>query len=352
MKSTFEINGRTVGKGQPCYVIAEAGVNHNCDVQLGYKLIETAAAAGADAIKFQSYTAGKISTRVAPRYWVDAKDPDGTQWDTFDKLDKLSDRDFKALLGHAHHVGVTAFSTPFDDEAVDFLASLDVPAYKIASADLTCHGLIERAARVGRPMILSTGTATLAEVEEGLEVCRRAGNEQVVLLHCTLKYPCPPEGINLRMMQHLMSAFPGVPVGLSDHSLGISVPQAAVALGACMVEKHYTVDKTLPGSPDHHLSVDTPDLAAMDVAPVGMITVASRRGRISLRARADDGTPRGAVFIPFCYYEAAANLLTNPVLDPFGKIPEFKYCSVRVSAGGVESETRGYGRASNSEVSA
>ena len=263
MKSTFVIAGRAVGKGEPCYVIAEAGVNHNCDVQLGYKLVETAAAAGADAIKFQSYTAGKISTRVAPRYWVEPADPAGTQWDTFDKLDKLSDRDFKSLLGQARHVGVTAFSTPFDDDAVDFLASLDVPAFKIASADLTCHGLIERAARVGKPMILSTGTSSLAEVEEALEVCRRAGNDQVAILHCTLKYPCPPEAINLRMMEHLMRAFPEVPVGLSDHSLGISVPQAAVALGACVVEKHYTVDKTLPGSPDHHLSVDPPEMKAM-----------------------------------------------------------------------------------------
>jgi N,N'-diacetyllegionaminate synthase len=263
MKSTFEIAGRTVGIGAPAYVIAEAGVNHNCDVQLGYKLIETAGAAGADAIKFQSYTAGKIATRVAPRYWTEAKDPNGTQWDTFDRLDKLSDRDFKSLLGHARHVGLTAFSTPFDDEAVDFLAGLDVPAFKIASADLTCHGLIERAARVGKPVILSTGTANLAEIEEALAVCRRAGNEHVALLHCTLKYPCPPEGINLRMMQHLMQVFPGIPIGLSDHSLGISVPQAAVALGACIIEKHYTIDKKLPGSPDHHLSVDPADTRAM-----------------------------------------------------------------------------------------
>ena len=263
MKPAFAIAGRAFGIGRPCYVIAEAGVNHNCDVQLGYKLIETAGAAGADAIKFQSYTASKIATRVAPRYWVEAADPKGTQWDTFDKLDKLSERDFKSLLGHARHVGLTAFSTPFDDEAVDFLAGLDVPAFKIASADLTCHGLIERAARVGKPMLLSTGTSTLAEVEEALEVCRRAGNDEVALLHCTLKYPCPPEAINLRMMEHLMRAFPGVPVGLSDHSLGISVPQAAVALGACVIEKHYTVDKTLPGSPDHHLSVDPADMRAM-----------------------------------------------------------------------------------------
>jgi N,N'-diacetyllegionaminate synthase len=263
LKSSFRIDGRTVGQGAPCYVIAEAGVNHNCDVQIGYKLVETAGASGADAIKFQSYTASKISTRVAPRYWTEADDPTGTQWDTFDKLDKLSLRDFKSLLGHARHVGITAFSTPFDDEAVDFLASLDVPAFKIASADLTCHGLIERAARVGKPMLLSTGTATIGDVEQALEVCRKAGNEQVAILHCTLKYPCPPEGINLRMMEHLMRAFPEVPVGLSDHSLGISVPQAAVALGACLVEKHYTIDKTLPGSPDHHLSVDPADMKAM-----------------------------------------------------------------------------------------
>ncbi len=263
MKSSFSIAGRRVGIGEPCYVIAEAGVNHNCEVALGKRLVLTAKAAGADAIKFQSYTAGKISTRIAPRYWVEPNDPNGSQWDTFDRLDKLSDSDFRALLEHARALGLTAFSTPFDDAAVGFLASLDVPAFKIASADLTCHPLIERAARIGKPMILSTGTSTLAEVEEALDVCGRAGNDAVALLHCTLKYPCPPEGINLRMMEHLMRAFPGVPVGLSDHSLGISVPQAAVALGACIIEKHYTVDKTLPGSPDHHLSVDPADMKAM-----------------------------------------------------------------------------------------
>jgi sialic acid synthase SpsE len=263
MRSTFTIAGRRVGKGEPCYVIAEAGVNHNCDVQLGYKLIETAGASGADAIKFQSYSASKISTRTAPRYWTEPDDPQGSQWDTFAKLDRLSDQDFKSLLGQARHVGLTAFSTPFDEEAVDFLAALDVPAFKIASADITCHSLIDRAARLGKPMILSTGTAGLAEVEQALDVCRRAGNEEVAILHCTLKYPCPPEGINLRMMEHLMRAFPEVPVGLSDHSLGTSVPLAAVALGACVVEKHYTVDKRLPGSPDHHLSVDPPELRAM-----------------------------------------------------------------------------------------
>ena len=263
MKPTFSIGGRTVGQGSPVYVIAEAGVNHNCDPDLGRRLVGAAKEAGADAIKFQSYEAGKIATRVAPRYWTEAEDPTGTQWDTFDRLDKLAPSDFAALVEHARGLGITPLSTPFDDEAVDVLAALDLPAMKIASADLTCHPLLERAARLGRPMILSTGTATLGEVEEALEICRRAGNDQVVLLHCTLKYPCPPEGINLRMMEHLMRAFPGVPVGLSDHSLGIAVPTAAVALGAVMIEKHFTVDKTLPGSPDHHLSADPAEMRAL-----------------------------------------------------------------------------------------
>jgi N,N'-diacetyllegionaminate synthase len=263
MKTVVTIAQRRVGIGQPCYVLAEAGVNHNCDLALGQRLVEAAHAAGADAIKFQSYEAGKIATRVAPRYWVEPDDPDGSQWDTFNRLDKLSSEDFQALVTYARQVGIPALSTPFDDEAVDFLAKIGIPAFKIASADLTCHPLVERAARVGRPMILSTGTCTLGEVEEAIEVCHRAGNEEIILLHCTLKYPCPPEGINLRMMEHLMRAFPEIPVGLSDHSLGIAVPTAAVALGACLVEKHFTVDKSLPGSPDHHLSVDPPELRAM-----------------------------------------------------------------------------------------
>ena len=263
MSSTFAIAGRSVGIGQPCYVIAEAGVNHNCDLALGKRLIDTAKAAGVDAIKFQSYEAGKIATRVAPRYWQEPADPHGTQWDTFDRLDKLPAAGFRELLDHARAAGLTAFSTPFDDEAVDTLATLGIPAFKIASADLTCQPLVERAARIGRPMILSTGTCTLGEVEEAVDTCRRAGNDQIALLHCTLKYPCPPEGINLRMMEHLMQAFPGVPVGLSDHSLGVAVPTAAVALGACMIEKHYTVDRTLPGSPDHHLSADPAEMRAI-----------------------------------------------------------------------------------------
>lgn len=263
MKSTFTIAGRRVGISEPVYVIAEAGVNHDCRLDRGLALVDTAKAAGFDAIKFQSYTASKIATRVAPRYWVEPKDPHGTQWDTFAKLDKLSDADFKTLIDHARKAGLVAFSTPFDDEAVDLLIGLDMPAFKIASADLTCRPLLERVAQAKKPVILSTGTSTLAEIDEALETLAAKGGDEVVLLHCTLKYPCPAEGINLRMMTHMMRAFPGIPVGLSDHSLGISVPQAAVAMGACMIEKHYTIDKTIQGSPDHHLSVDPIEGRAM-----------------------------------------------------------------------------------------
>jgi sialic acid synthase SpsE len=255
--------GRPIGDGHPAFVIAEAGVNHNGDLELGRRLIREAKRAGADAIKFQSYKAGKISTRTAPRYWVEPDDPDGSQYDTFRKLDSFGAEEHAELFRYAKEQGLLCFSAPFDDEAVDMLDELGTPGFKIASADLTDHPLLEKAASKGKPIILSTGLATIAEIGEALEVVHKAGNDQVVLLHCTLQYPCDAENANLRMMLHMKAAFPGTPVGLSDHTLGIAVPQAAVALGAVAVEKHYTVDKTLPGSPDHHLSVDANDLAEM-----------------------------------------------------------------------------------------
>jgi sialic acid synthase SpsE len=259
----IDFGGRLIGEGHPAFVIAEAGVNHNGDLELGRALIREARSAGADAIKFQSYKAGKISTRTAPRYWVEAEDPDGSQYDTFAKLDSFGPEEHRELFRYAREQGILCFSAPFDDEAVDMLDELGAPAFKIASADLTDHPLLEKVASKEKPVILSTGLATLSEIGEALEVLHRSGNDQVVLLHCTLQYPCDAENANLRMMLHMKAAFPGVPVGLSDHTLGIAVPQAAVTLGAVAIEKHYTVDKTLPGSPDHHLSVDPRDLRQM-----------------------------------------------------------------------------------------
>ncbi len=259
----IDFGGRLVGEGHPAFVIAEAGVNHNGDLELGKTLIREAKAAGADAIKFQSYKAGKISTRTAPRYWVEADDPDGSQFDSFKKLDRFGPEEHAELFRYAKEIDLLCFSAPFDEEAVDMLDELGTPGFKIASADLTDHPLIEKAAQKGKPMILSTGLATIPEIGEALHVMRAQGNEQVVLLHCTLQDPCDAENANLRMMLHMKAAFPDVPVGLSDHTLGIAVPQAAVALGAVAVEKHYTVDKTLGVSADHYLSVDHHELKQM-----------------------------------------------------------------------------------------
>ncbi len=261
--SPVNFGGRLIGEAHPAFVIAEAGVNHNGDLDLGRALIREAALAGADAIKFQSYKAGKISTKTAPRYWVEPDDPKGSQYDTFKKLDSFGPEEHRELFGYAKEQGILCFSAPFDDEAVDMLDELGAPGFKIASADLTDYPLLERAASKGKPVILSTGLATIAEIGEAVEVVRGTGNDQLVLLHCTLQYPCAPENANLRMMLHMKAAFPDIPVGISDHTLGIAVPQAAVALGAVAVEKHYTVDKTLSGSPDHYLSLDPRDLKEM-----------------------------------------------------------------------------------------
>lgn len=261
--SSVIVAGRPIGPGHPCFVVAEAGVNHNEKVELGKALIRAAKEHGADAIKFQTYRAERLSTRSAPRYWVEPGDPDGSQFDTFARLDGLDEAAHRELQACAREAGILWFSTPFDEEAVDFLDSLDVPAFKVASADMTCSPFLEHVARKGRPVFLSTGTATLGEVEEAVRVIRDSGNDQIVLLHCTLSYPCPPEAINLRAMVTMREVFPQCPVGLSDHSLGIAVPLAAAALGAAAIEKHFTVDRGLAGSPDHRLSADPGDLRAM-----------------------------------------------------------------------------------------
>ena len=254
---------RVIGEGHPAFVIAEAGVNHNGDLELGRALIREAREAGADAIKFQTYKAAKLSTRTAPRYWFEPDDPHGSQFDSFAQLDGFGEEEHKELFRYAEEMGILCFSTPFDEEAVDMLDELGVPGYKIASADLTDFPLLERVAGKAKPVILSTGVANLAEVSEAVDLLRESGTEEIALLQCTLQYPCDFENANLRMMQHLMAVFPEIPIGLSDHTLGIAIPQAAVALGATVIEKHYTLDKKLPGSPDHHMSVDPRELKQM-----------------------------------------------------------------------------------------
>lgn len=211
MRSAFPIADRWLGHGHGCFVVALAGTGHQGDLQLGYKLIETAGAAGADAIEL-----GRAG-------------------------DQLSERDFKSLLGYARHVGLTAFSTPRDPGMLELLASLDVPAFRIELDGPTAWGLLEKAAGVGRPAILSTGTCGREEVEEALEICRRAGNEEVVLL--AEARAVPAEGVDFARVDALLSAFPHVPAGVTVRSGGIRVCRAAMARGACLIERPFALAK-------------------------------------------------------------------------------------------------------------
>lgn len=241
----ISIHNRQIGEGFPTYIIAEAGFNHGGNLDMAVTMIAEAANAGADAIKFQSYQARELVSADSPHYQAII-------------AGELSLDDHIKLRDAAQHAGITMFSTPFSFESVDMLAQINVPAYKIASMDLTHFPLLKYVARQGKPVLLSTGMGTLSEIERAVTTLRDAGNDQIVLLHCVSEYPAPPEHIQLRIIPALKMIF-DVPVGYSDHTLGMTVAFASVMLGACLVEKHFTLDKSLPGA-DHQLSADPPEL--------------------------------------------------------------------------------------------
>jgi N,N'-diacetyllegionaminate synthase len=256
------IGGRPVGTGEPCFVVAEAGVNHNGDVELGRRLVDAAAAAGADAIKFQTFRAEGVAARLAPkaayqRLTTDARE---SQLDMLRRLELSQDAHLD-LKRRAEDRGLAFLSTPFDPASVRFLDGLDVVAFKVASPDLTNLPLLEEIGRCGRPVILSTGLAELHEVEAGVAALRAAGAGGIVLLHCVSDYPAPAEEANLRAMATMAAAL-GLPVGYSDHTEGDEIALAAVALGAVVLEKHFTLDRGLPG-PDHAASLEPDELAAL-----------------------------------------------------------------------------------------
>ena len=264
----IKIANNYVGKNDPCLVIVDAGVNHNNDPERAKVLIRKAAAAGADLIKFQTYKADTITTRSAPRYWDPRLDTDGggTQYETFARIDDLPKEAYFELKRLCDELGVIFSSTPFNLEDVAFLLELDIDVFKISSSDVTYPQLIEEVARTGKPIILSTGTASVGEIEEAVGMIRDVGNEDIILQHCILSYPCYDKDANLLKMIKLQEIFEDLPVGYSDHTLGTVVPIAAVAMGARTIEKHYTVDKSLPDSPDHSLSVDPEELKNMITA--------------------------------------------------------------------------------------
>ena len=243
-------------------MIAEAGVNHNGDLDTAKRLVDVAAQAGADAVKFQTFKTELLTAPDAPKAEYQAN-ATGTQESHYDMLRRLElpPEAFKELQDHCRDRGITFISSPFDHDSVDVLDSLDVPVFKVPSPEAVNLPLLRHIARKGKPIILSTGMCYLGEVERAIHAVREAGNDRLVVLHCVSNYPTAPEDVNLRAMSTIANAF-GVPVGFSDHTLGIEVPLAAVALGACMVEKHFTLDRGMPG-PDHTASLEPEELRAM-----------------------------------------------------------------------------------------
>lgn len=253
---------RRIGTGCPCFVIAEAGVNHNGNLDMAQRLIETAAQAGADAVKFQTFSSDRLVTRRAPKaaYQQETTGAQESQYAMLKRLE-LSPTDHERLFAHARAHGIVFLSTPFDQASADLLFDLGVGAIKIGSGDLTNLPLLEHIARRRLPIILSTGMAYLGEVEAAVHCIQAQGNASLVLLHCVSSYPARIEDVNLRAMLAMRQAF-GLPVGYSDHTPGITVPIAAAALGASVIEKHFTLDSSLPG-PDHRASLEPEDLRRM-----------------------------------------------------------------------------------------
>ena len=256
--------------GRP-YVIAEIGVNHEGSLETAKRLIELAHEGGAHGAKFQSYKANTLASKQSPAYWDTSKEATLSQHELFQKYDNFEAEDYAALAVHAKKVGIDFISTPFDDEAVDYLAPL-VPFFKIASADITNTPLLRRVARVGKPVVLSTGASTLDEVDGALETLRDAGATEIALLHCILNYPCENINAHVRMIAGLLDRYPDHIIGYSDHTVPdpeMTAMSVAYALGAVVLEKHFTHDKTLPGN-DHYHAMDVHDLARF-MARIGTI---------------------------------------------------------------------------------
>ena len=260
-----KVSNKLIGEEEPCFIIAEAGVNHNGDVNLAKKLIDIAKDAGVDAVKFQTFKAENVVTKNAEKaeYQKETAAIGELQYDMIKKLE-LTEEDFKELADYAKKKDIIFLSSPFDRESVDLLDEISVPAYKVPSGEITNFPLLKHIAKKGKPIILSTGMATLGEIEDALRVIREVGVDDVVLLHCVTSYPAKIEDVNLRVIETLKHAFK-LSVGFSDHTHGITVPIAAVSLEAVVIEKHFTLDNNLPG-PDHKSSLEPDELKEMVVA--------------------------------------------------------------------------------------
>ena len=254
--NAVKIGDRIVGGNSPCYIIAEVGSNHNGSLEQAKKLIDAAVAAKADAVKFQIYKAESLYSKYTPEFsYLKGQNVYELIKDIETPREWL-----KELAGYCEAKNIIFLATPFDFVAVDLLDKY-VSAFKIASFEITDLELLKYVAEKGKPMIISTGMANLGEIEEAITAIKSVGNAGVILLHCNSLYPTPVEVVNLKAMETMRSAFK-VPVGFSDHTLGIHIPIAAVAMGACVIEKHFTLDRTLPG-PDHSFAIVPDELEEM-----------------------------------------------------------------------------------------
>jgi N-acetylneuraminate synthase len=258
----MKIAGRTIGVGYPPYVIAEMSANHNGRMDAAFKIIENAKAAGADAVKIQTYTASTMTLESdSEQFQIRGGLWDG--WDLF-RLYEWAHTPWewhKPLFEHARKVGITIFSSPFDKTAIDLLEDLNAPAYKIASFEAIDHALIRYAASTGKPMIISTGMADDEEIAEAIDAARSGGCKELAILHCVSGYPAPPEDYNLRTIPDMIARF-GLVTGLSDHTLDNTTAIASVVLGASIIEKHFTLDRN-GGGPDDSFSLEPAEMKAL-----------------------------------------------------------------------------------------
>jgi len=250
MKREIRIGDRMVGDGHPAYIIAEIGINHNGDLEIAKQMIAAAAHAGVDAIKLQKRTP-EVSTPLEQQ-----KQMRETPWGLITYLDyrkkvEFGEKEYRELDRYCRERSVAWFASVWDEQAVDFMEQFNTPVYKIPSASITDHDLLRHACQTGRPLVISTGMSTMEQIRAAVKV---AGTQNLVITHCTSSYPCEPEELNLRMIQTLRNEFP-CPVGYSGHEVGLVPPQVAVALGACMIERHLTLDRAMWGS-DQAASVE------------------------------------------------------------------------------------------------
>ncbi len=261
MVKKIQVGDFTIARGRRPFIVAEAGVNHENDMETAKKMIHEAKVNGADAIKFQTYKADKIAARESPAYWDTGK----TQREFFQRFDHFGEDEFRELAAYAKQVGITFISTPFDDDAIELLNDL-MPLFKISSSDITNLPFIKKISQCGKPIFLSVGASTVDEIQQAVNVIKKEENNPLVLLHCVLSYPTPYHAANLLSIPFLQQTFPEHFIGYSDHTLpdtDLTVLLTASLLGAVVLEKHFTLDKTLPNN-DHYHAMDPTDLATFN----------------------------------------------------------------------------------------